>query len=76
MRTAIETYVIDQIKELRHNHNMSQAELGFQLGVTAGFIGKVESPNSSAKYNLNHINKFAEIFDVSPQSLLPPKHLE
>lgn len=76
MKTAIETYVIGQVKALRRDNHMSQAELGFMLGVTSGFIGKVESPNSSAKYNLNHINRIAEIFNISPQLLLPTKYLK
>jgi hypothetical protein len=32
---------------------------------------KFESPKKAAKYNLNHINKLAKIFNCSPQDFLP-----
>ncbi|MCH3923439.1 MAG: helix-turn-helix domain-containing protein [Bacteroidales bacterium] len=75
MRTAIELYVIDKVKDLRHRENMSQIELSNRMGVATGFVGKVESSTSLSKYNLNHINKISEIFDISPRELLPEKHL-
>lgn len=70
-RTNIEIYVIHKTKELRLKNNYSQADLAFKLGVTTGFIGKIESTKSMNKYNLNHINKLAEIFNVSPKEFLP-----
>jgi transcriptional regulator with XRE-family HTH domain len=47
--------------------------LAFRLGVSSGFVGKVESSSSPTKYNLNHIQKLSEIFDVSPKVFLPEK---
>ena len=41
------------------------------LDLSIGFIGDVESTKSRAKYNLNHINKLAEIFECSPREFLP-----
>ncbi len=75
MKTAIEIYVIEQVKAIRIGLGMSQAELAFKLNVSSGFIGKVETTSLPTKYNLNHINKIAEIFNISPQELLPNKPL-
>ena len=52
---------------------MSQSELAFRLGVSEGFIGQVESAKYSAKYNLNHVDKLAEIFKCSPQDFMPSR---
>ncbi|OFY89721.1 MAG: transcriptional regulator [Bacteroidetes bacterium RIFCSPLOWO2_12_FULL_31_6] len=75
LKTKIELYVIDKTREMRTRGNISQAELAFRLGVSPGFIGKVESKNSSSKYNLNHINKLSEIFNCNPKTFLPDKKL-
>jgi transcriptional regulator with XRE-family HTH domain len=50
---------------------MSQRELAYSLELSIGFIGDIENPNSRAKYNLNHINQLAKIFDCSPKDFLP-----
>ncbi len=70
-KSEIELFVIEIAKELRLKHNLSQSELAEKLGVTPGFIGKVESQKSPSKYNLNHINQLSKIFEVSPNIFLP-----
>jgi transcriptional regulator with XRE-family HTH domain len=72
-KTNIELFVISKAKEKREQAGLSQAELAFKLEVSLGFIGQVESPSHPSKYNLNHINKLAEIFNCSPQELLPTR---
>ena len=76
VRTKIEQYVIDRARELRYEHNMTQADLAFKLDLSTGFIGKVEAVNCDTKYNLNHINALARIFSKSPQYFLPANSLE
>ena len=73
MTTEIEQFVIDTVKEKRIEKNFSQAYLAHQLNVSNGFIGKVESPKYQAKYNLNHINELAKIFQCPPTDFLPSK---
>jgi transcriptional regulator with XRE-family HTH domain len=70
-KSAIEQYVIDKVKEKRIANGISQSELAFLMGVSDGFIGKIESHKYPAKYNLNHINKLSLIFGCSPQEFLP-----
>jgi transcriptional regulator with XRE-family HTH domain len=70
-KSRIELYVIQKVKELREKNGLNQAELAFKLDVSLGFIGQVESSNYPAKYNLNHLNKLAEIFSCSPKDFLP-----
>lgn len=67
----IEQYVIDTVRKMRIEKNVSQKELAYSLNLSIGFIGDVESPKSRAKYNLSHINKLAEYFECSPKIFLP-----
>ena len=73
--TPIEQYVIDIIKDKRLAKGWSQKELSYRLDVSLGFIGNVENPKYRAKYNLNHINELAKVFECSPKDFLPEKPL-
>ena len=75
LKTNIEQFVIEKVKEFRNKTRISQSDLAFQLGVSSGFIGKVESHKSVSKYNLNHLNRLAEIFSCSPKDFLPENFL-
>ena len=71
MLTPIEQFVIEKVRQLRNQKNISQAELAFSIGVSVGFIGKVESLKYNTKYNLNHLNSIAKALNISPKELLP-----
>ena len=49
MLTEIEKFVIGEVKKLRTERNMSQADLALSIGVSIGFIGKVKTLNISPK---------------------------
>ena len=67
----IEEYVISVSRKLRIENGLTQSDLAFRLGVSSGFVGKVESSSSPTKYNLNHIQELSKIFNVSPRVFLP-----
>lgn len=67
----IEQYVVDTVRRMRLEKNISQKELAYSLNLSLGFIGDVESSKSRAKYNLAHINKLADFFECSPKDFLP-----
>lgn len=71
LKSEIEMFVIGKAKALREQANFSQSELAVMLNVSNGFIGQVESLNSPSKYNLDHIDKLAVIFNCSPKDFLP-----
>lgn len=71
LHTAIEQYVIDKVKEKRIQKGFSQKDLAYMIDVSIGFIGDVENPKYRAKYNLNHLNELAKIFECSPKDFLP-----
>jgi transcriptional regulator with XRE-family HTH domain len=53
----------------------SQKDLAYQMELSIGFIGDIENPRYRAKYNLNHINELARVFECSPKDFLPEKPL-
>lgn len=72
MRSAIDVYVIEKVKEKREAAELSQEELSIRAGFRSnGFVGQVESPNYNKRYNLQHLNKFAAILNCSPKDFLP-----
>lgn len=73
MKTRIDIYVIERVKEKRIEKNLSQADLAYELEMSVGFIGKVESSKYPAHYNLKHLNDLARILKCSPQDFLPKK---
>jgi transcriptional regulator with XRE-family HTH domain len=75
IKSKIDLYVIDRVKEKRLEKNLSQADLAYELGMSVGFIGKVESTRYATHYNIKHLNDLAKILKCSPQDFLPKKPL-
>jgi transcriptional regulator with XRE-family HTH domain len=73
LKSKIDLYVIDRVKEKRIERNLSQADLAYELGMSVGFIGKVESIKYPTHYNVKHLNDLAKILKCSPQDFLPKK---
>jgi len=70
-RTPLDTYVINQVKEMRIARGISQAVLAIKLGVSATFIADIENPKKDKKYNVSHLNRLAKAFECSPRDFLP-----
>lgn len=73
MKTKIDLYVISKVREKRIEKNLSQAGLAYELNMSIGFIGKVESIKYPTHYNIKHLNDLAKILKCSPQDFLPKK---
>lgn len=75
VKSKIEQYVINQVKEKRTAQGLSQADIAYELGISVGFIGKIESSKYTSHYNIKHLNDLAKILKCSPQDFLPKKPL-
>jgi transcriptional regulator with XRE-family HTH domain len=73
IKSKIDLYVIQKVKEKRLENNFSQAFIAYELNMSVGFIGQVESGKYSAHYNIKHLNELARILKCSPQDFLPKK---
>lgn len=75
MLDPIDIYVIEKVKEKRIAKGMSQSKLAFELEVSNGFVGMVESRKYSHKYSLAQLNKIAHIFECSLWDFIPKEPL-
>ncbi|MFD2285949.1 helix-turn-helix domain-containing protein [Pedobacter petrophilus] len=71
--SEIEQYVIDKVREIRHLKKFGQKKLSEEMGLSGKFIGNVESPKTPDKYNINHLNKIAEVLGCSIKDFFPEK---
>ena len=74
MRTTIQQYVIDRVREKRQALGISQEKLSIALGFESqGYISKIESTseNYDDSYNVNHLNEIAKILKCCPRDFWP-----
>jgi len=76
MKSKIEMFVIEKVKEKRQLLNISQKELANLMDLSIGFVGKIESPKYPSSWNLDHINKLSEILKCSPKDFLPERTIK
>jgi len=79
MRSAIDQYIIDQVRERRLKLRVSQETLAYSLGFESkGYIGAIESMNSDRDecYNSKHLNEISKILKCSPKDFWPDEHLK
>lgn len=73
IKTKVDLFVIQKVKDKRLENNFSQADIAYELNMSVGFIGKVESMKYATHYNIKHLNDLAKILKCSPQDFLPKK---
>ena len=69
--SKIEQYAIDKVREKRIEAGISQEALSLKMELNSKFVGNVESVKRTTKYNLNHLNKIAQILGCSVREFLP-----
>lgn len=66
--------LILHIKALRERHDLSQVDLSHKMGLSSGFVGKVELLTAPDKYSIRHLKFLANVFKFKSFSdLLPSK---
>lgn len=71
MKSKIEMYVAQEIRNRRNNKKMSQRYIADCLNVSQPFIQQMESPTNERAFNLDHLNELAKILGCSPRDFLP-----
>lgn len=75
MKSKIELYTIEKVKEIRTSKDWSVRYFADCLGVSHSFIQKIEDPDTITAYNLDHLNAIAKLFECSLWDIIPKKPL-
>ena len=70
-KTKFDIAVITRVKRIRQEKGYSQETIAEILHVSRRFIGQVETPSHSSRYNLNHLNRIAFELECSPKDFMP-----
>jgi len=75
--SSLDFYLIEKVRALRNSTipKISQGTLSRKLDLSDGFVSKVESFKQKSKYNIQHINKIINIFNLKSYSDLFPKEV-
>lgn len=72
MKTSLDQHIINAIREKRNGLKITQEAFSEKMGFKSnGFVASIESPKTSKKYNINHLNKAAIILKSSLWDFLP-----
>ncbi|MBL0741075.1 helix-turn-helix transcriptional regulator [Chryseolinea lacunae] len=71
--SQLDWYLINQVKKLRKQKGISQADLSVKMGFSEKLVGSIENPTLSARYNVSHINLLAKALNCNIHDLLPVK---
>lgn len=69
-KTDFQNEVINRIRQLRIDHELSQIGLANVIDVSNGQIGNIESPKFRHKYTLKQLDVIARYFNVPFEFLL------
>lgn len=76
MKSAIELYVSEKVREYRNKKKWSQQYLADCVNLSASFISNRENPTTDDAFNLDHINVLAKVFECKIYDFLPPYPLD
>ena len=65
--------IIQTIKRIRIDRDISQAKLSEMLGISRGQVGNIENPNYPHKYTLKQIVNVCEKLDVPIEHIFIPE---
>ena len=75
MKSKIELFTIQKVKELRENKDISQRYLADCMNVSQSFIQQIEDPTTNTAYNLDHLNEISKVLNCSIKDFMPDKPL-
>lgn len=76
IKTTYQLDIINRVRTLRLNHDVSQIKIAKLLDVSNGYIGNVESPKYQHKYTLKQLWILANFFNVSLDYLFTGKEVK
>ena len=65
MKTDYQIIIIDRLRDMRQERNLSQSQIATSLGISTGQMGNIETRKASHKYTLGQIYTLCNEFKVS-----------
>lgn len=62
MKSEYQNQIILRIRQLREEHGYTQSKIASVIGISNGQMGNIESPKTSHKYTLAHIQQICKEF--------------
>ena len=72
MKSKVDLFVINKVREKRKELGISQRGLAAILECSPSFIVQVESDKFDIKYSVHQVFLIAQFFDCSPTDFFPP----
>ncbi len=72
MKSKVDIFVIQKVKEKRKELGISQRGMAEILGCSPSFIGQIESDKFDMKYSVHQLYVIAQEFECSPADFFPP----
>ncbi len=69
MKTDYQNAIVDKIRRLRLEKNISQYRLSSAIGISTGQIGNIETPTRPHKYTLEQLSIICDELDIRIQDL-------
>lgn len=76
MKSKIELFVSQKVREYRTKKGWSYQYLADCLNLSMSFVAHRENPNTDDAFNLDHINELAKIFECKISDFLPTYPLD
>ena len=76
MKSKVDIFVIQKVKEKRKELGISQRGMAEILGCSPSFIGQIESDKFDMKYSIRQLYVIAQEFECSPADFFPPLDAE
>lgn len=74
--SPLDKYIILAVRKKREEQGIAQADLSVRMELNDKFVGNVESFRQKAKYNINHLNRIAEILNCPLTDFLPNPYMK
>lgn len=69
MKSNYQNFIICRIRQLREEYGYTQSKIASIIGISNGQMGNIESPKTSHKYTLAHIQQICKELNIPIEQL-------
>ena len=69
MKTDYQNNIINRVRQIRNDRNLSQIDISALLDISSGQVGNIETPTRPHKYTLGQLSLLCDEFEINIQDL-------